>query len=60
MECTLIKNTNWTLEIQYGRQMLVTSYWVSEYKYIDLTETEVQKIRDAKIQDIQRILTELY
>lgn len=60
MECTLIRNTNGTLEMQWGRQVLAIAHGIAEYRYIDLTETEVQKIRDAKNEDVQRILTELY
>lgn len=60
MECTGIKNTNGTRELQYWRQYLVVTHWIDSYQYIDLTELELQKIREAKTEDVQRILAELF
>ncbi len=60
MIVTLIKNTNGTREMQYGRQYIAVTHGVDSYTYIDITETEVQKIREAKTEEIQKLLAELY
>lgn len=60
MECTLIKDTNGRYEVQYGLQHLTQSRHVAEYKFVNLTEQEVERIRNAATEDVQRILSELY
>lgn len=60
MEATLIKDTNGRYEVQYGLQRLAPSRHVAEYKHVNLTEVEVQRIRDAATDEVQKILSELY
>lgn len=60
MICTLIENSNWTKEIQYGQQHLAKVRGVEYFTYKDLTEAEIRRIRDAKAEDVQKILSELF
>ena len=60
MECTGITYSNGRKEIQYWLQYLSKSRDISVYKYIDLSELEVKRIRDATTENLQEVLNEIF
>lgn len=60
MKFTIVRNTNGTRDLFPEEQHLAKSRWIESYTYIDLSETEVKKIRDATPEKVQEILKELY
>ena len=60
MICTVIRNTNGSRELQYGKQHLANSRGIESYTYVDVPEAKVEEIRKAKTEEIQAILKTLY
>ena len=57
MECTCITYTDGKREIQYGVQHLANSRGIDTYSFRNFSEEEIQKIREAKTDEVQRILS---
>jgi hypothetical protein len=60
MEVTAITYTNGKKEIQYGIQHLARTRDVSEYTYLNLSEEQLKRIRRAKAEEVQKILSQLF
>ena len=58
--CTIIVGTNKTREILWWRQVVWHSHNVSEVAYVMLTSAEIERIKNAKTEDVQRLLRDIY
>lgn len=60
MLATIIKHTDGSRELQYWQQILAKNHCIDSYTYVDLSESKVKEIRDAKTEDVQEILSNIY
>lgn len=60
MEVTLIKGIDWRYDLYPWIQHLAQTDWIAKYRFANISEETVNKIRDAATEEVQAILSKLY
>lgn len=60
MQTVIIEYRDNTHSMTYNPEPPKQSIWIREWKYIEITNEELREIKEASVERVEKILSELY